>query len=288
MFIHFQLSTFKGCHSVHISQLNCPAACIKNAFQSLRPWSCGESCRKTQKTAQSSHEKIESHDHGSFSHLCSRLFTFDSIKWSRWGPKVFFLDHVRIVEELGYARMNWKCQPCLFASHFLTQFCCHNKRHPQTCRPMWHPADLLRSCLASKATWLCKGYSSKTERMKHTLMLLTPSLITKGTRKALTVEFWRCPCQFCWSLKINLEITSKIHLESWIMMNLGLTEFSGSCYARHPGTSTSQVPTCSAGCRRRSVTWPWMPQCVVWGNKSHIALPKNVFFFWNQFINYKY
>ena len=34
MFIHFQLST---CHSVHISELNCAAACIKHACQSLRP-----------------------------------------------------------------------------------------------------------------------------------------------------------------------------------------------------------------------------------------------------------
>lgn len=175
--------------------------------------------------------------------------------------KLFFLDHVGIVEELGCARMNSKCQPCLFASHFLTQFCCHHKRHPQTCRPMWHPADLLRSCLASKATWFCKGYSSKKERMKHTLMLLTPSLITKGTRKALNFE----------------DVHIKIHLESWTM-NLGLTEFPGSCYARHPGTSTSQVPTWFAGCRRRSVTWPWMPQCVVWGNKSHRNFQEHVFF----------
>lgn len=41
------LSTFKGCHSVHISWTNFAATCIKHACQSLRPWSCGESCRKT-------------------------------------------------------------------------------------------------------------------------------------------------------------------------------------------------------------------------------------------------
>ena len=139
--------------------------------------------QKNPATAQSSHEKIIHMTMGVsliFALGSSRL---NSIKWTVRTESIF----------LGSCRDSWRARICqdafkMPATHFLTQFCCCNKRHPQTCRPMWHPADLLRSCLASKATWFCKGYSSKKERMKHTLMLLIPSLITKGTRKALNFE----------------------------------------------------------------------------------------------------